>query len=36
MNIDQFRTKFADESVCRQFFESVLWRHGRFCPHCYC
>jgi len=36
MNIDQFRKKFADESGCLQFFESVLWRHRRYCPHCYC
>jgi len=36
MNIDQFRKRFADESACRHFFESVLWRHGRYCPHCYC
>ncbi len=36
MNIDQFRKRFADESTCRHFFESILWRHGRHCPHCYC
>ena len=36
MNIDQFRKRFADESTCRHFFESVLWRHGRYRPHCYC
>jgi len=36
MNIDQLRAKFANESVCRQFFESIIWRHGRICPHCLC
>ena len=36
MNIDQFRKRFADKSTCRHFFESVLWRNGRYCPHCYC
>lgn len=36
MNIDQFRQKFADESACRHFFETVLWRSGRDCPHCFC
>ena len=36
MNIDQFRKRFADESACRHFFESILWRHGRYCPHCFC
>ena len=29
MNIDQFRAKFPNENVCRQFFESIIWRHGR-------
>jgi transposase-like protein len=36
MNIDQLRKRFADEDVCRSFFESVLWRNGCFCPHCQC
>ena len=36
MNIDQLRAKFAIENVCRQFFESVIWQHGRICPHCQC
>ena len=36
MNIDQFRKRFADESACRHFFKSILWRNGRYCPHCYC
>ena len=36
MNIDQLRKQFSDEDACRSFFESVLWKHGRNCPHCYC
>ena len=35
MNIDQLRKRFPDESSCRNFFESVIWRNGRFCPHCH-
>jgi transposase-like protein len=34
MNTDQFRKLFPDESACRAFFESIIWRNGRFCPHC--
>ena len=36
MNIDQLKTRFPNENVCRQFFESIIWRHGRICPHCQC
>ena len=36
MNIDQLRARFPDENACRQFFESVIWQHGRICPHCQC
>jgi hypothetical protein len=36
MDIDQFRKRFSNETVCRAFLESILWRHGRFCPHCCC
>ena len=36
MNIDDFRARFPDEESCRSFFESVLWRNGRICPHCHC
>ena len=36
MNIDTLRERFPKESACRLFFESVLWKHGRFCPHCLC
>jgi transposase-like protein len=36
MNIDQLREKFPNENVCRQFFASIIWRHGRICPHCQC
>jgi transposase-like protein len=35
MNIDQFKARFENENACRCFFESVLWRNGRFCPHCH-
>ncbi len=28
MNIDHLRKKFSNETVCRQFFESVIW-----CPN---
>ena len=35
MNIDQLRKRFSNEEACRSFFESVLWKHGPRCPHCY-
>jgi len=35
MNIDQLRKRFPDEDTCRLFFESILWKNGRSCPHCY-
>ena len=35
MNIDQLRKRFPDEDACRLFFESILWKHDRSCPHCY-
>ena len=34
MNIDQLRKRYPHEDACRLFFESVLWKHGRICPHC--
>lgn len=34
MNTDQLRERFPDEEACRSFFESIIWRRGRFCPHC--
>ena len=34
MNIDQLRERFPDEASCFQFFESVIWKNGRTCPHC--
>ena len=36
MNIDALRERFPNEETCRRFFESILWKHGRFCPHCFC
>lgn len=34
MNTDQLRERFPDENACRTFFESIVWRNCRFCPHC--
>ena len=36
MNIDALREQFPNEDACRQFFENVLWKQGRCCPHCLC
>ena len=36
MNIDQLKEQFPNEDTCRVFVESILWKHGRNCPHCYC
>ncbi len=34
MNIDQLRDRFPNDKACRDFFESIIWRNGRCCPHC--
>jgi len=34
MNIDQHRKQFANEDACRTFFESILLKNSRICPHC--
>ena len=34
MNTDQLRARFPDENACRAFFESIIWKNGRHCPHC--
>ena len=34
MNLDQLKAKFPDERACRYFFETIIWRNGRRCPHC--
>jgi transposase-like protein len=34
MTLDQLRERFADETACLEFFESVIWANGRMCPHC--
>ena len=34
MNVEQLREQFPDENACRKFFESIIWHHGRRCPHC--
>jgi hypothetical protein len=36
MDLDKFKAQFPDEEACRSFFESVIWRNGRFCPRCHC
>jgi len=36
MNLDQLKARFPDESTCRNFFETIIWRNGRRCPHCDC
>ena len=36
MNIDKLRQQFPNEEACRRFFESVLWKNARRCPHCQC
>jgi len=36
MNTDQLRERFPNEQACRHFFESIIWRQGRRCPHCAC
>ena len=36
MNIDTLRERFPDEDACREFFENIFWKDGRFCPHCFC
>ena len=34
MNINEFRNRFPDEEICRQYLEKVIWHQGRICPHC--
>lgn len=34
MNINEFRSTFQDEDVCRQYLEKTIWHNGRTCPHC--
>jgi len=36
MNLDQLKATFPDEIACRNFFEAIIWRNGRRCPHCDC
>jgi hypothetical protein len=38
MNIDQLKKRFPDDDdvCCQRFFEFILWKEGRICPHCYC
>lgn len=32
--LDNLRRRFQSESRCRCFLEKVIWKNGRFCPHC--
>lgn len=32
--LDKLRRRFQSESRCRRFLENVIWKNGRFCPHC--
>jgi transposase-like protein len=34
MNINEFRSMFPDEEICRQYLEKAIWPSGRRCPHC--
>ncbi len=34
MNIDQLNAQFANDTICRRFFEAARWPTGRICPHC--
>ena len=34
MNLEQLMKRFPDDETCSQFFESIRWPSGRFCPHC--
>ena len=36
MNLDQLKARFPNETACRDFFEAIIWRNGRRCPHCDC
>lgn len=35
MDIDALRERFPNETACRKFFESIFWKHGRYCPRCF-
>ena len=34
MTVMELMQRFPDEEAARQWFESVIWPHGRHCPHC--
>jgi transposase-like protein len=34
MNINEFRSMFPDEEICRKYLEQAIWPDGRRCPHC--
>ena len=34
MDRKEFARKFPDEASARKFFENIIWKDGRICPHC--
>lgn len=34
ISIIELFKRFSDDQAAREWFESVRWQHGRFCPHC--
>lgn len=34
MDKKAFLNQFPDENSARQFLERIIWKDGRFCPHC--
>jgi hypothetical protein len=34
MDINELKKLYPDETLCRLFFESMVWPSGRTCPHC--
>lgn len=33
-SFEDLRVAFPNDRACRQLLESIIWRRGRFCPHC--
>lgn len=36
INMMQLTAMFPDEAAATAYFESLVWPHGRYCPHCGC
>lgn len=34
MGIISFIQKHADDDQARAFIERIIWKEGRYCPHC--